>query len=127
MMRHHGDTDRSRPDSALEPALQLAPYESPAHWDQQQESDDVRQHARRDQKGRRNQNQHTINDRHGGRPALAKVSTQAREGVDTLLFRQRGPDDTGPDDQSQGGDRANTLTDLDEQDQLDGRHDDEEQ
>ena len=126
-MRYHGDTDRARPDSALEPTLQVAPNQVPAHRHEKQKANDVCQHARRHQKCSCNQNQYTVNDRHGGRPALAKILTQAREGVDALLLRQRGSHDAGPDDECQRGDRTDTLADLNEQDQFNRRYDYEEQ
>ena len=57
----------------------------------------------------------------------ANAAAQARERTDALLPCERGTHHTGDDNERQRVDRAHPLANLDQQDQLHGRHDDEDQ
>ena len=104
----------------------MALHELSARRDQEKKSDEVREHAGRYQQRRCDKDQHAIDDWLGRRPARAEFPPQAPERADPLPPCERRTHHPGPEDESEGGERTDTLTDLDEEDQLDGRYNDNE-
>ena len=122
----HGHADGGLLDGALEPPLQEALQPPPAGRDEAEEADEVGQHAGRDEHRRREKDQHTVNDRFGGQLTGVEIGAQARQRTDALLSGQRRADDSGAYDEADRDEGADTLSDLDEQDELDDRYRNEE-
>ena len=76
---------------------------------------------------RRDKDQHAVDDRLGGQSAVIEILPKPRERADALLPRQRRANNPSAHDQPDGGEGADTLADLDQQDQLYSRHGDEEE
>ena len=94
--------------------LQIALQHPPAGRDQADESDKVGQHAGRDEHSGRDEDEDAVDDRLGGQPAVVEILSEACQRADALLPGQRRADDPGAHDEPDGGEGADTLSNLDE-------------